>query len=226
MNDIIKELRSAHPDWYGDVPTLYSKAADIIEQQAARIAELEARSAQDVHDISKLLDTIKYLRGIAERGMRRKQIDTESVEQFVLGYVKQLEADSAMIAESQAREQQMREFVVKLIKATPGHAGQCSGLKCREQYCYSCNDEESADAYLQEVWDLCHEAKKALAIPTDTTALEAIVRRVSDMMRERCLSEIDPKYYSHEPAKHIVEGCCNDIRTLPGVTMEDLKGNE
>ncbi len=46
----------------------------------------------DLMDMLRLIETIKYLRGIAERGLGREIRDDETIEQFVLGYVKQLEA--------------------------------------------------------------------------------------------------------------------------------------
>lgn len=83
---------------------------------------------------------------------------------------------SQQLAASLAREQQLLEKVSELINAAPGHAGQCSGLKCREPYCYSCNDEYEADEYLQQVWDLCHSARELLK-QTDTTALSAMIAK-------------------------------------------------
>ena len=47
--------------------------------------------ATDLMDMLRLIETIKYLRGIAERGLGREIRDDETIEQFVLGYVKQLE---------------------------------------------------------------------------------------------------------------------------------------
>ena len=71
------------------------------------------------------------------------------------------------LAASQKREVLLRSLIDRLVGVTPGHPGQCSGLKCREPYCYSCKAEEEADAYLQEVWNLCGEAREALAATSD-----------------------------------------------------------
>ena len=48
--------------------------------------------ATDLMDMLRLIETIKYLRGIAERGLGREIREDETIEQFVLGYVKQLES--------------------------------------------------------------------------------------------------------------------------------------
>ena len=45
--------------------------------------------------------------------------------------------------------------------------------------------------------------------------LEAIVDRAGEVMRERCLFEADIAYHSRH--------CCNEIRALPGVTLDDIK---
>ena len=45
----------------------------------------------------RLIETVKYLVGIAERGEGRKLADNETPEQFVLGYVKRLERAEAVV---------------------------------------------------------------------------------------------------------------------------------
>lgn len=86
---------------------------------------------------------------------------TESrfADEDTLAHIAQLEAENARQA---AVIEQMRGLIKRLVDVTPGHAGQCSGLKCREPYCYSCNDEESANEYLQGVWNLCGEANEVV----------------------------------------------------------------
>lgn len=51
---------------------------------------------------------------------------------------------------------------------------------------------------------------EALALPQDTTALEALIARAGEVMRERCA----------DSTPHI--SCDATIRALPGVTLEDL----
>ena len=50
---------------------------------------------------------------------------------------------------------------------------------------------------------------EALALPQDTTALESMIAKAGEVMRERCVEECDEAREA--------------IRALPGVTMEDLK---
>lgn len=64
---------------------------DIAVERQRRIAELEAENENYAKDILRLLDTIKYLRGIAERGAGNTCPEDMTVEQFVLTYVKGLE---------------------------------------------------------------------------------------------------------------------------------------
>jgi hypothetical protein len=46
----------------------------------------------DWEEVQRLLKTIRYVQGIAERGEGRKMRDDETLEQFLLAYVKKLEA--------------------------------------------------------------------------------------------------------------------------------------
>ncbi len=65
------------------------------EHREAAITICEAALAEpegEPSTVLRLIDTIKYLVGIAERGEGRKARDDELPEQFVLGYVKRLEA--------------------------------------------------------------------------------------------------------------------------------------
>ena len=80
---------------------------DIIQNLQARVADLEAQlyavgaggvgnmeqpQCVDWPEVDRLLKTVKYLIGIAERGSGRKmRNDDETVEQFVLSYVRSLE---------------------------------------------------------------------------------------------------------------------------------------
>lgn len=79
-------------DWAG-------KHQAISYQLAAAQGEIEASSK----DSLRLLESVKYLRGIAEHGEERQQREDETVEQFVLGYVKKLE-DQLAKAEQRVAE--------------------------------------------------------------------------------------------------------------------------
>jgi len=68
------------------------RAAAEIERLQTELAAAQVLRKQDANDILRLLETIKYVQGIAVRGEGRPQGDDETVEAFVLGYVKKLEA--------------------------------------------------------------------------------------------------------------------------------------
>ena len=78
---------------------------DLIGPKRKAIAILTAALAEpegEPSTVLRLIDTIKYLVGIAERGEGRKARDDELPEQFVLGYVKRLEAALAEPSEPHA----------------------------------------------------------------------------------------------------------------------------
>ncbi len=52
-----------------------------------------------------------------------------------------------------------------------------------------------------------YKLAQALSAPSDTSALEAMIAKAGEKMRERCIEIAD----------------CSAIRALPGVTLEDLK---
>jgi hypothetical protein len=59
----------------------------------AALAAAPTPPAQDDgwKEVERLLTTIRYIQGIAEHGEKRQMRDDETLEQFVLGYVKKLE---------------------------------------------------------------------------------------------------------------------------------------
>ena len=56
--------------------------------------------SEDGYDMLRIIGTVKYLRGIAERGTCRLCDDNETTEQFVLGYVKELEGQIKVLREA------------------------------------------------------------------------------------------------------------------------------
>jgi hypothetical protein len=113
----LRAYRGAQHDTMECFNGLRDEAADAIERaeqelDAAR-AEVErlraelAVEAVNRHeaaiDILRLIETIKYIRGIAERGEGYTIPDDVTVEAFVLGYVKRLEREinSAIAAKEQ-----------------------------------------------------------------------------------------------------------------------------
>ena len=60
-----------------------------------QLADSQKQSIEDSENILRLIETIKYLQGIAVRGSGIDQSDDQTVEQFVLSYVKGLEQQLA-----------------------------------------------------------------------------------------------------------------------------------
>jgi hypothetical protein len=142
------------------------KARDrLIESLGQKLAESDTATLR-------LIETIKYLVGIAERGEGRKQLDGETVETFVLGYVKRI-------------EQQLGECKAKLEMAEAVIAGDgalITGLKDDLAECQA-REKVLRDA-LGVAWGnklLAHEAyeiaEKALAMPSDSTALDTMLKQ-------------------------------------------------
>jgi hypothetical protein len=98
------------------------------------------------------------------------------------------------IAASQARERQLREVL-----------GIC--LKEIESWC----DEVGYERFNHP------EVNKALALPQDTSALEALITKAGEVMRERCVQEWIVALQT--PGVTVDDA----IRALPGVKLEDLK---
>ena len=91
-----------------EIDDLKDQLAKLRQQLAAAQEEIEASSK----DSLRLLESVKYLRGIAEHGEERQQREDETVEQFVLGYVKKLE-------DQLAKANQLRQIA----------QGRCDGLE-------------------------------------------------------------------------------------------------
>lgn len=81
---------------------LWNTRADSTELAALReqVKVLTQYLSEDGYDMLRLIATVKYLRGIAERGAGRLCDDNELVEQFVLGYVKGLEEQVKVLREA------------------------------------------------------------------------------------------------------------------------------
>lgn len=59
-------------------------------------------------------------------------------------------------------------------------------------------------------------ARKAIATPSDTSALEAMIAKAGEVMREQCADYLD-RY------GEVSQRRSEEIRALPAVTLEDLK---
>lgn len=92
--------------------------------------------ADEFEKVQKLLAAGKYIIGIIERGEGRKIRDDESVEQFVLGYVKKLEA---IAADRAASDGMTNEELRRAIRET------------QDQYMASANYREHLAIHVKEL---------------------------------------------------------------------------
>lgn len=122
-------------------------------------------------------------------------------------WFKQCESLREQLAASQAREQQLLEAISKVLDVVDPSNHQ-HGCDCDPDVGYFCPACKWASdpVYLS--------AKQALSLPSDTSALESIIQKAGEVMRERCAVKAD--WYSSFVGER--------IRALHGVTLEDLKG--
>ena len=76
----------------------YANALTLSAWEAWQAALAAQPATVPDEEVMKLLSAVKYIIGIAERGEGRAMREDESVESFVLGYVKRLEAIAAQPA--------------------------------------------------------------------------------------------------------------------------------
>ncbi len=107
--------------------------------------------------------------------------------------------ENKLIAASQAREQQLREALQTYVDEHE-----------------ECTDPDDWMAMTCSI-EAHHVADEAISLPSDTTALEAMIAKAGEVMRERCVS-VTTKIMTGG-----LDAYGNAIRALPGVTLEDLK---
>lgn len=216
--ELIERLRSkAAKCGYGAYSDpLMSKAADRIEQLEAEVAAIKAEAA---HWKSNHATEVRRARILKERtdmpidrvaAYEKWKEDQNLLSGFydLTGLMQSaLEEDTARIGElreqlaaSQAREQQFREALIGAHKALEAIGDE---MTVGDRY-------TNAGQYLID--SLC-PSREALALPSDTTALEALIAKAGEVMRERCWHSV--------PFGQIA--ICGAIRALPSITLEDLK---
>lgn len=119
----------------------------------------------------------------------------------------------AELATSQAREQQLREAL------------DVAGRNMDTRHEYDREREDLSCAVFSGGECDCHvgvvnEALRALALPHDTSALEAIVDRAGEVIRSQALLEFWCPFGAEVIGTDQVR---EKIRALPGVKLEDLK---
>ena len=83
---------------------IFSEDAAFIAASREAVPTLVAEVREQARSITRLIASIKYLRGIAEKGFGRAMQDDETVEGFVLAYVKSLEARAALEEKMDAQQ--------------------------------------------------------------------------------------------------------------------------
>jgi hypothetical protein len=143
---------------------------------------LRQQLAESDKSTLRLLETIKYLVGIAERGEGRKLFDEETAEQFVLDYVKRIEQQ---LAECQ-QKLEMAEAVIA------GDGALITGLKDELAKCQARETSLRDDMKLASVQymgcggnllpgeivaAMTSILNRAMTLPSDSTALDAMLKQ-------------------------------------------------
>lgn len=97
------------------------------------------------------------------------------------------------LAASQSREQKLRAAINSMAGETTSH------------------------------YDRLEIARKALSLPQDTSALEAMIQKAGEVMRARCAVEAYEWAMAYVVEDTAPVGNADAIRALPSVTLEDLK---
>ena len=66
-------------------------------------------------------------------------------------------------------------------------------------------------------------ANEALSTTSDTSVLEAIVKKAGEVMRENCIAAAGPEDSYQDDWIRAKIDACDAIRSLPALTLEDLK---
>lgn len=120
------------------------------------------------------------------------------------------------LAAAQAREQQLR----KLIEHAPVSSGVCCCGDSMDRH----PDPMVCGHSPVDQWDWA--VLSLLKETQDTTALEAMIAKAGEVMRERSATVCDKRstYYGRASAEsQEAKDCAFNIRALPPVTLEDLK---
>lgn len=141
-------------------------------------------------------DTIETLR----QQLASKDAEIEHLDRTKAEWKNTAKLLDEKLAASQAREMQLRDVLHKLA---------CLGNGER----YGTSDGNRI-------------AQEALALPSGTTALSAMIAKACEVMRERCSdsaqTEMDEQYIDSSPW-YAARACREAIRDIPCVTLEDLQ---
>ena len=137
----------------------------------------------------------------------KDQINANDVE-----YVRADIAEAKLAAE-QAKNVKLLDFIAR--------AQVSSGVCCCGEPMDGHPSPMSCGHSPVDMWD--HAVRKLLDAPSDTSALGAIVKKAGEVMREECITAAGPEDSYQDDWIRAKIDACDAIRTIPAVTLEDLK---
>ena len=136
-----------------------------LEYAKEAIVELRTENESYAKDILRLLETIKYMRGIAERGTGKEMPEDIPVESFVLGYVKSIEAENAKLKAELAEaknDAEQREDLQDVISKALGKAWQLGQTYWQQADSESLSQQRKSDDTYAKFQYLVHDTLEAM----------------------------------------------------------------
>lgn len=123
------------------------------------------------------------------------------------------------LAAEQAKNAGLRRAFIGLMQVVPRDVN-CGNMhhKRKDQHEY-----DETCPVVSRYAEAIEQADKVLATPSDTSALEAIVKKAGEKMRENCITAAGPEDSYQDDWIRAKVDACDAIRALPAVTLEDLK---
>lgn len=185
------------------VSTLEKVKVDRATAQKALAAQCEeTKKLTETYEAGKREQAAELEAARAEIERLENQVQARDAELW--GRTQKILQLEQQLAAEQAKNVGLRDFIAR--------AQVSSGVCCCGEPIDGHSSPMSCGHSPVDMWDPA--VGKLLDAPSDTSSLEAIVKKAGEMMRERCASE---SCRSHE------YDATKAIRTIPAVTLEDLK---
>lgn len=177
--------------------------------------------SEPLYTESQILAATKPLEAENQR-LRMALADTEALE---IGTGERCEQLRQQLAAANAEIERLKsenethwsngaDFTNHIIKLEQ----QLAASQLREQQYREALESIAANTCCDRCQEAALVARNALALHTDTTALEAIVKKAGECMRERCAAAFDQPH-----VEWFGDQIDEEIRALPGVNIGDLK---
>lgn len=125
------------------------------------------------------------------------------------------------LAAEQANNVKLRRAFIGLMQVVPREVD-CGNMhhKRKDQHEY-----DETCPVVSRYAEAIEQADKVLATPSDTAALEAIVKKAGEKMRDWCVEMLLNGNFMHDQAPGTIPAreAAKAIRDIPAVTLEDLK---